>query len=191
MIKSMSAKEGTTDRVDEDRRSRIEGGTEDSPPTGRTVISRRAVLGGAAGGALVTLLARPELAWAQGSEPPTLIVLLRGLYQPVTDGPDLGLSGVDLNDGSYSTTKIYPVSGFKNRTDVLESCGDFYSQFEGNLCAYDLPGGAIKMKFTGGEHRGRRRWVGRHLHAGNLGAEGQGGNGSLREVRGWSQHDGR
>ena len=69
MIKSMSAKEGTTDRVDEDRRTQIEGGTEDSPPTGRTVISRRAVLGGAAGGALVTLLARPELALAQGSEP--------------------------------------------------------------------------------------------------------------------------
>ena len=132
MIKSMSAKEGT------------------SPPTGRTLIGRRAVLGGAAGGALVTLLARPELSWAQGSPPATLIVLLRGLYQPVTDGPDLGLSGVDLNDGSYSTTKIYPVSGFKNRTDVLVSCGDFYSQFEGNLCAYDLPGGAIKMKFTGG-----------------------------------------
>ena len=101
------------DRVDEGRRTRIEGGAEDSPPTGRTVISRRAVLGGAAGGALVTLLARPELAWAQGSEQATLVVLLRGLYQPVVDGPDLGLSGVDLNDGSYSTTKIYPVSGFR------------------------------------------------------------------------------
>ena len=58
-------------------------------------------------------------------------MLLRGLYQPVIDGPDLGLSGVDLNDGSYSTTKIYPVSGFKNRTDVLESCGDFYVAVRG------------------------------------------------------------
>lgn len=131
MIKSMSAKEGT------------------SPPTGRTLISRRAVLGGAAGGTLVTLLARPELAWAAGSEPAPLVVLLRGLYQPVDDGPDLGLPGVDLNDGSYSTTKIYPVSGFKNRTDVLVSCGDFYVQFEGSLAVYDLPGGAIKMRFTG------------------------------------------
>src|SRR5207344_3139221 len=124
------------------------GVTEDSPPFGRTVISRRAALGGAVGGALVTLLARPELAFAQGSEPASLIVLLRGLYQPVVDGPDLGLSTVDLSDGSYSTTKIYPVSGVKNQTDVLQSCGDFYVQFEGNLCAYDLPGGAIAMRFT-------------------------------------------
>ena len=137
------------DRVDEVRRTRIEGITGDSPPTGRTVISRRAALGGAVGGALVTLLARPELASAKGSsEPATLVVLLRGLYQPVVDGPDLGLSKVDLSDGSYSTTKIYPVRGVKNQTDVLESCGDFYVQFEGNLCAYDLPGGAIAMKFT-------------------------------------------
>ena len=137
------------DRVDEDRHARSDGVTEDSPPTGRTVISRRAALGGAVGGALVTLLARPELALAKGSsEPATLVVLLRGLYQPVVDGPDLGLSKVDLSDGSYSTTKIYPVRGVKNQTDVLESCGDFYVQFEGNLCAYDLPGGAIAMKFT-------------------------------------------
>ena len=137
------------DRVDEDRRTRIEGVTEDSPPPGRTVISRRAALGGAVGGALVTLLARPELALAAGSEPATLVVLLRGLYQPAEDAPDLGLPGVDLNDGSYSVTQIYPVSGFKNRTDVLVSCGDFYVQFEGSLAVYDLPGGAIKMKFTG------------------------------------------
>ena len=39
------------DRVDEVRRTRIEGATEDSPPTGRTVISRRAALGGVAAGA--------------------------------------------------------------------------------------------------------------------------------------------
>ena len=120
------------DRVDEVRRTRIEGITEDSPPTGRTVISRRAALGGVAAGALVTLLARPELASAKGSEPPTLIVLLRGLYQPVVDGPDLGLSRIDLSSG-YSTTKIYPVSGIKDHTDVLESCGDFYSQDDGSL----------------------------------------------------------
>ena len=136
------------DRVDDDRRTRIDEVTEDTPPTGRTVISRRAAMGGGAAGALVTLLARPELASAKGSEPATLVVLLRGLYQPVVDGPDLGLSMVDLSDGTYSTTKIYPVSGIKNQTDVLESCGDFYVQFEGMMCAYDLPGGTIAMKFT-------------------------------------------
>jgi hypothetical protein len=145
------AKEETMERVDAYGRSRTGAAEvgESSATAGPTVISRRAVLGGAAGGALVTLLARPELAWAAGSEPATLVVLLRGLYQPVVDGPDLGLLGVDLNDGSYSVTKIYPVSGFKNRTDVLVSCGDFYVQFEGSLAVYDLPGGAIKMKFTG------------------------------------------
>ena len=133
----------------EARRTQIERATVDSPLTGPTVISRRAALGGAVGGALVTLLARPELALAAGSEPATLVVLLRGLYQPVVDGPDLDLPGVDLNDGSYSVTKIYPVSGFKNRRDVLVSCGDFYVQFEGSKAVYDLPRGAIKMKFTG------------------------------------------
>ena len=138
------------DRVDEDRPTRSKGLQRTLRAAGRTVISRRAALGGAVGGALVTLLARPELASAKGSsEPATLVVLLRGLYQPVVDGPDLGLSKIDLSDGTYSTTKIYPVSGIKNQTDILVPCGDFYVQFEGNLCAYDLPGGAIAMKFTG------------------------------------------
>ena len=135
----------------EARRTPIARATVDSPSASPTVISRRAVLGGAAGGALVTLLARPELAWAEGPliRGAPLIVLLRGRYQPVVDGPDLGLPGVDLNDGSYSVTKIYPVSGIQGLTDVLVSCGDFYVQFAGNLAAYDLPGGAIKMEFTG------------------------------------------
>ncbi len=65
------------------------------------------------------------------------------------NGPDLGLSTVDLNDGSYSTTKIYPASGVPGHTDVLETIGDFYVQFTGSLCAYDIPGGAIAMEFTG------------------------------------------
>ena len=66
----------------------------------------------------------------------------------MVDGPDLGLSTVDLSDGSYSTTKIYPVSGVPGHRNVLEAIGDFYVQFAGNLCAYDLPGGAIAMRFT-------------------------------------------
>jgi hypothetical protein len=55
---------------------------------------------------------------------------------------------VDLSDGSYSKTKIYPAFGTPYHTNVLEAIGDFYTQFTGNLCAYDLPGGAIAMKFT-------------------------------------------
>ena len=68
-----------------------------------------------------------------------LVLLLKGLYSPLVDGPIIGLSTVDLSDGSYSTTKIYPVIGTPGHTNVLEAIGDFYVQFTGMLCAYDLP----------------------------------------------------
>jgi hypothetical protein len=140
------------DRTDVDRDSQI--GTakvaEGSQTNSEAVITRRTAIGGAIGGALVTLLGRPELATAQerDRQSAALVLLLKGLYQPVVNGPDLGLSRVDLSDGSYSTTKIYPVSGVRGHRDVLEAIGDFYVQFEGNLCAYDIPGGAIAMRFT-------------------------------------------
>lgn len=135
--------------ADRDFRSGQAEVAQDSQPTNQPLISRRAAIGGAIGGALVTVLAGRELATAQTrGHAPRLIVLLRGLYQPVVDGPDLGLSTVDLNDGSYSTTKIYPVRGVPGYRDVQEAIGDFYVQFEGNLCAYDLPEGAIAMQFT-------------------------------------------
>ena len=98
------------DRVDADRHSRI-GKAEvtqgSQASTHQAVISRRTAIGGAIGGALVTVLARPELATAQGRDAKSapLVLLLRGVYQPVVDAPDLGLSTVDLDDGSYSTTK--------------------------------------------------------------------------------------
>lgn len=128
--------------VDGDRRS-------GSAASSKAVISRRAAIGGAIGGGLITLLA-PQLSMAdeEGEKAASLVLLLRGLYQPVVDGPDLGLSTVDLSDGSYSTTKIYPVSGVRGHRNVLEAIGDFYVQFTGNRCAYDLPGGAIAMRFT-------------------------------------------
>jgi hypothetical protein len=133
------------DRPEVDRPS----GAEKADAT-KSLISRRTAIGGAIGGGLVTLLA-PQLAMAE--EPhrkrAPLVLLLRGLYQPVVDGPDLGLSSVDLDDGSYSTTKLYAASGLHGYTDVLEEIGDFYVQFAGMLCAYDLPGGAIAMEFTG------------------------------------------
>ena len=129
---------------------RPNGNAEGSQSNGTTVISRRTAIGGAIGGGVITLLA-PQLATAhvRGKDRASLVLLLRGLYQPVVDGPDLGLSTVDLSDGSYSTTKIYPVSGVEGQQDVLEAIGDFYVQFEGSLTAYDLPGGAIAMEFTG------------------------------------------
>jgi len=121
---------------------------EGSSPTKQTLISRRAAIGGALGGALVTLVARPDLALAGGKLANPLGLLLRGRYKPVVNGPDLGLSTVDLSDGSYSRTKIYPAFGMAGHSNVLKPIGDFYTQFEGNLAAYDLPGGAIAMRFT-------------------------------------------
>jgi hypothetical protein len=140
------------DLADVDRHSRIGSAevTDGSQTGNQPVISRRTAIGGAIGGALVTLLTVPELAAAheRDTEPASLVLLLRGRYEPVVNGPDLGLSTVDLNDGSYFKTKIYPVSGIPGQTNVLKSIGHFYTQFVGNLCAYDIPGGAIAMKFT-------------------------------------------
>jgi len=140
------------DRDQVDRSSSVDTADviEGSKTSKRAQISRRAAIGGALGGALVTLVARPELAVAQeGSRNhPSLGLLLRGRYEPVAHGPDLGLSMIDLNDGSYSKTKIYPAFGVPGHTNVLKQIGVFYTQFAGVLCAYDLPGGTIAMKFT-------------------------------------------
>ncbi len=130
------------------RNGRVEV-TEGSEASDRTLISRRTAIGGAIGGAAVTLLAVPELAIAREENQVPLVLLLKGRYAPVVEGPDLGLSTVDLSDGSYSTTKIYRVGGFPGHADVLEAIGDFYVQFTGMLCAYDIPRGAIAMEFTG------------------------------------------
>src|SRR5438874_207831 len=68
-------------------------------------------------GALVTLLSAPVQAAGPspldrgGLPADTFSILLEGPYKPVVHGPDLGLTTVDLSDGSYSTTKIFAVSG--------------------------------------------------------------------------------
>ena len=79
------------------------------------------------------------------------VVLLKGVYQPVVHGPDLGLSAVDLSDGSYTTVKIYPVSGTPGNANPNKAIGDFYGPATtGDLCAYRIPGGSFAMRFTGG-----------------------------------------
>ena len=120
------------------------------------VVSRRKLLVGGAGGALGALLTSSGLVMADGrdddvpSDP--FVVLLKGLYRPVPKGhgPDdnLGLSTVNLNSGSFAKTRIYPVFGIPDTRDQDRAIGTFY--VGGGLCAYDLPGGAIAMKFTGG-----------------------------------------
>jgi hypothetical protein len=90
----------------------------------------------------------------------TFSILLQGPYRPVVHAPNLGLLTVDLNDGSYSKTKIFRVSGLPEMDgkhgkdpgdrdrDTKKAIGTFYVQFAGSLVAYDLPGGAISMVFT-------------------------------------------
>jgi hypothetical protein len=110
-------------------------------------------------GALVTLLTVPAQAAPQAGGQPAepFSILLSGPYKPVAQGhgPDLGLTTVDLSDGSFSTTKIFAVSGLSE--DIIghgngatkKPIGNFYVQFDGSSAAYDLPGGAISMVFTG------------------------------------------
>jgi hypothetical protein len=122
-------------------------------------------------GALVTLLsARLQAAGPSPLDPggrpaDTFSILLSGPYKPVPveaviDCPNLGLFQANICDGSYSTTKIYPVSGLPeedsgqanrgNRDrETEDAIGKFYVQFVGNNAAYDLPGGALTMVFTG------------------------------------------
>ena len=82
------------------------------------------------------------------------IVLLAGLYHAVVHGPQLGLSSVNLDDGSYSITKIYPVFGVPDSRNEDKhddgAIGNFFVSPTKGLCAYPLPGGAIAMQFTGG-----------------------------------------
>ena len=119
---------------------------------GQPLITRRAAIGGGLAGlaGLGGLLLLPGQVLAK--EPSdSFVVLLKGRYQPVVHGPNLGLSAVDVNDGSYSTVGIYPVSGAPGNTDPNKAVGRFYVQFAGDLCAYHIPGGSFAMRFTGSD----------------------------------------
>jgi hypothetical protein len=118
-----------------------------------TNMQRRTLIGGA----LAALLSPSGPLMAQGNAVPRdpFIVLLKGLYQPVLpgQGPDnnLGLSSVNLNDGSYSKTRIFPVwIGIPASQNQEKAIGTFYVSLVTGLCAYDLPGGAIAMQFIAG-----------------------------------------
>lgn len=115
------------------------------------------------GGALAALLSSPARILAKEEEErdkpnDPFILLLKGLYHPVPagEGPadNLGLTAVDLSDGSYSRTRIYPVFGVTGSRDQDrredKAIGNFYVSLNSFLCAYHLPRGAIAMQFTGG-----------------------------------------
>ena len=117
-------------------------------------FQRRTLIGGAFA-ALLSTSGRMFADEGEGNGPlgNFFILLLKGLYQPVASGRgpanNLGLSApVNLSDGSYSRTLIYPVFGIPQSSDQDRPIGAFYVQFNGNLCAYDLPGGALAMSFN-------------------------------------------
>ena len=120
------------------------------PSSQRLPIHRRTLLGGM-GGALAALLAAPRIATADDEHLPNdpFIVLLRGIYQavPVGEGPadNLGLSSVNLSNGLFSKTRIYPVWGVDGANDQKKPIGTFF--VGGGFCAYDLPGGALAQRF--------------------------------------------
>ena len=103
---------------------------------------------------LLTAEERDEGTDEGGSVPnDPFILLLKGRYQPVPKGSgqhNFGLTTVDLDDGSYSKTRIYPIFGIRGSTHQEKSIGTFYVSTAMRLCAYDLPGGAIAMKFIPG-----------------------------------------
>jgi len=117
----------------------------------KAVINRRTAIGAALVAASPLLLPGRVRAQATAAPANTFVILLKGLYQPVVHGPNLGLSAVDLSDSTYSTTKIYPVSGTPGNTNQDKAIGGFYVQFGGNLCAYHIPGGSFAMRFTGSD----------------------------------------
>jgi hypothetical protein len=132
-------------------RSRFDMSAEPPLTAARRDISRRAVLGGGLLG-LGGLLLSPAQLFAKAAVPSdSFVLLLKGRYQPVVDGPNLGLSTVDLDDGSYSTVGIYPVSGIPGNNDQSGTVGRFFVQFAGDLCAYHVPGGSFAMRFTGSD----------------------------------------
>ena len=77
----------------------------------RPLVRRRALIGGALAGA-AGLVVVPQHVSAEGrgdrEVENAFAVLLKGTYKAAAQAPDLGLSGIDLNDGSYSTVPIFP-----------------------------------------------------------------------------------
>ena len=115
-------------------------------------IARRTLIGGG-----LALLSSASRVMAQGGNVPPgdpFIVLLKGIYQPVPAGQgpanNLGLTTVNLSDGTYAKTLIYPVYGMPESREQGTAIGTFYVSLATHRCAYDLPGGAMAMQFTGG-----------------------------------------
>jgi len=121
--------------------------------TSQSVFSRRAAIGGGLAGlaGLGGLLMFPgQLLAAQAPPSNPFIVLIKGLYKPAVNPPNLRLPSINLNDGSYSFARLYPQVGVPGHTDQSTAIGKFFVQFAGDLCAYNLPQGSMAMRFKKG-----------------------------------------
>ena len=80
-----------------------------------------------------------------------MVLLLKGIYAPAVNAPNLGLPGINLNDGTWIVTEIHSVTTVPGSTNQSSAVvGHFYAQTTSALVAYDLPGGALLMEFTAG-----------------------------------------
>jgi len=78
-----------------------------------------------------------------------IVLLLKGIYQPVVKAPNLGL-GMTI-DNTWAFTEIYSVTSVPSINNQDHAAiGHFYSPPTGPFVEYDLPGGSILMQFTGG-----------------------------------------
>jgi hypothetical protein len=103
--------------------------------------------------AALALIASAGTVVAQGNPAPNdpVVLWLKGIYQPAANAPNLGLPGINLNDGTWIVTEIHSVTTVPGSSSQKEAVvGHFYSQTTSALVAYDLPGGALLMQFTGG-----------------------------------------
>ena len=127
---------------------------EHTSPTSSTepINKQRRIFIGGAVAALLASSSRRAMADDEHGPNDPFILLLHGIYQPVATGKgpanNLNLTTVNLSDGSYSTTQIYPIYNVDGANDQKKVIGTFYVQFGGNKCAYDLPGGSIAMQFN-------------------------------------------
>ena len=102
---------------------------------------------------LAALLSSAGEALSQAAVPTgdPFVILLKGTYEPVVHGPNLGLKLADLNDQSYVKTRVYRVDGLPGGTE--QAVGTFYVQAfrevaGTGLCVYDVPGGKFTAVFT-------------------------------------------
>lgn len=137
-------------------------------------IRARTLVASLLAGILATLPAARLQAAGVPQNPPvqpanTFVILLSGPYtpvpvQPLADCNNFGLAQVDVCDGSFAVNRIFPISGLlqtasspaigsegplSDERQAQNAIGHFYVEFAGPHAAYDLPGGAMTMVFTG------------------------------------------